>query len=504
MIAPVVPRRVEPGPLLALAALVAGILAGQHAAPASAVPLLIVGAACLAMSLTATGWRRLALGVVACSLLGSAVMQRSLDGMAHSSLIGARDAGEFVVVRGTVAADPDGMRFRTDVVVRVSAFAVERNRRPAIPVHRLVVVRASGREAGTLRLLTMGDHVSLSGRLEPLVGFDTRLQWRHVTARLVDVRLEALHPATSPLLRVANSLRDATLRGSAGLGSTDRALFAGFLLGDTRDIPDPIVSAYRNAGLSHLLAVSGANVAFVLALVGPLLRRCTLAPRLAVGIGVIVVFAAATRFEPSVLRASVMAAIAMAATFFGRPVSPVRVLAYAVIVLLLVDPFLLHSVGFALSVGASAGIALWSAPIATRLPGPRVVRDMLGVTIAAQLGVAPVLLPVFGALPAITPIANLLAVPVAEPLTVYGFATSLLLSLAAPLRPLASVLHAPSAAMLHWVTLVARTCSRVPLVIHPRGAVGLVAVTCLAAAVWKAGATLKPDARAPVSDAAPR
>ena len=87
-----------------------------------------------------------------------------------------------------------------------------------------------------------------------------------------------------------------------------------------------------------------------------------------------------------------MAAITLLAALGGRPASTVRVLAYAVIALLLADPFLLHSVAFALSCGASAGIALFSSRFTARLPGPRWVREPLAVSIAAQIGVSPILL----------------------------------------------------------------------------------------------------------------
>ena len=91
-------------------------------------------------------------------------------------------------------------------------------------------------------------------------------------------------------------------------------------------------------------------------------------------------FAAVTRFEPSVLRAVAMAAIATTATFVARPASTLRVLALAVTALLLVDPLLVWSVGFGLSVGASLGIVLLARPLAARLRGPRVLIEPLAVT----------------------------------------------------------------------------------------------------------------------------
>jgi competence protein ComEC len=208
-----------------------------------------------------------------------------------------------------------------------------------------------------------------------------------------------------------------------------------------------------------------------------------------------------------VLRASVMALVAMAAMLAGRPVRPLRLLSIAVVALLLVDPFLLHSVGFLLSVGATAGIACCSVAIARHLRGPRWFRETLAVTLAAQIGAAPVLLPVFGAMPAVTPIANLVAVPVAEPVTVYGLLVSFAIALFAPLRSVAGVLHLPTALMLRWVAAVATTSARVHVTVHAATAytVGLVALACATGAVAaKRAGSLRRDALDPVPDAAPR
>ena len=87
-----------------------------------------------------------------------------------------------------------------------------------------------------------------------------------------------------------------------------RALYAGFVLGDDRGQPVEITDDFRASGLSHLLVVSGQNVAFVLALVSPLLRRLRLGWRLVAGLALLLLFGVLTRWEPSVLRAEAMAA----------------------------------------------------------------------------------------------------------------------------------------------------------------------------------------------------
>ena len=185
---------------------------------------------------------------------------------------------------------------------------------------------------------------------------------------------------------------------------------------------------------------------------------------------VLVCFGTMTRWEPSVLRAITMAVVAMMAGALGRPTTGVRVLVLAAIGLLLVDPFLLHQVGFLLSCGASLGIALLARPITERLRGPLWMREVLGVTAAAQVGVAPVLIPVFGSMPLVALPANLLAVPLAAPLTMWGLLAGVFGGLARPLSPaIPRVLELPTVALLHALISVADLASRVPVAIDARG-----------------------------------
>ena len=270
------------------------------------------------------------------------------------------------------------------------------------------------------------------------------------------------------------------------LRSTAR-LLAGFLLGDTRGVPETVTEQFRASGLTHLLAVSGENVAFVLALCAPLLRRLGLTGRLVGGVAVLVLFGTMTRWEPSVLRAIAMASIALVAGYLGRPTAGLRVLALAVIVLLVADPFLLHSVGFLLSCGASLGIAVLARPISDRLRGPIWMREVLGVTAAAQIGVAPVLIPVFGSMP----IVSLAGKPRGRPArgTAHDVGSRNRRRRVVLLRPfapqIASLLTVPTAALLHGLLAVADVVSRVPFAIDGRAAWGLISLAALAGAATR-------------------
>jgi len=292
-------------------------------------------------------------------------------------------------------------------------------------------------------------------------------------------------PARPAVLRWANGFRHRVLAGGEALAPTDRALVAGFLVGDDRELPPAVAADFRAAGLSHLLVVSGANVTLALALVAPVLQRFALVGRLVGGVTVLVVFCAMTRFEPSVLRAGVMSGLAMLAAFLGRPVTGLRVLALTIAGLVLVDPFLVHSLGFGLSCGASAGILLLAGPLAGRLPGARFVRESLAVTAAAQLGVGPIALPAFGSLPLAALPANLAAAPAAAALSLWGLASGLgggLMSLAAGSADHgpAAVLQLPTAVLAGWIRTVAHLAAKSPVEI---GA-GPVAVAVVLVALW--------------------
>src|SRR5690606_20592924 len=173
-------------------------------------------------------------------------------------------------------------------------------------------------------------------------------------------------------------------------------------------------------GLGHLLAVSGQNVAVVLGAARPLLERVRYRVRFPATLALLGMLLLVTRAEPSILRAAVMSGVVALAAAMGRSTSSLRVLALAVTALVLIDPLLVESVGFRLSVAASAGIVLLATPIAVRLPGPRVLAETMAVTLAAQVAVAPVALSTFGGLPVASLPANVVAAPVSGPLMIWG------------------------------------------------------------------------------------
>jgi competence protein ComEC len=377
-------------------------------------------------------------------------------------------------ISGAVAGDPSVTAWSANVVVRTDRWTAD-GARP-IGLHRRLLVDAAPDERSRFAALGAGDRIAVRGRIVPLAGWATRYRVRHVAASLTDAHLVGLAGPDAPALRLSERVRDAVLRGTTGLPARERGLLAAFLLGDTRGIPPDAVDRFRRAGMSHLLVVSGANVAAVLALLGPALRRLPISARVLVAAPALAVFGAATRWEPSVLRAVAMAIAVLVAAAVGRPASAFRTLALATVALLLLDPFLARSLGFGLSVGATAGIAVLARPIAARIPGPRGPASALAVTAAAQVGVAPVLIPTFGSIPAVALPANLLAGPLVVPVTVWGLVAGAATTLLGPQA--ARVVQWPSLLALRAIDAVARIASRHPGALDARALAGIGAIAC--------------------------
>ncbi len=328
-------------------------------------------------------------------------------------------------------------------------------------MHKRLRLTSYGASSAAIRNGTAGATFLISGIVHEWSGEIP--DWavaKHLAGKLTVRRAEHLNDGSWPW-RAARWVRRSMARSATALPASQRPLFGGFVYGDDRGQRAEVTDDFRASGLSHLLVVSGQNVAFVLASLAPLLQRLSPRARAVVAVMAILAFAVVTRFEPSVLRASMMATVAVTSRAFYRPQPPLRLVCVAVLVLLLVDPLLGWSVGFGLSIGATVGLALLSGPIErrlTKLRVPRFFRAPLAATLAAQAGTYPLLVGFGGVSPVSVP-ANLLALPAAEPLMIWG----LIIGVPADLlgRRAATILHVPDRILIAWVAGVARIAATV-------------------------------------------
>jgi competence protein ComEC len=215
-------------------------------------------------------------------------------------------------------------------------------------------------------------------------------------------------------VRVRRGAREAIERA---LPPASAALLAGLLLGERTALPSEIDTAFRRAGVYHLLAVSGFNVALIAGATFALLTLIRTGRRVAAAAAMVVVagFAAVVGPEPSVLRAVIMATLVLGGLLLDREASVLNSLALAALVILVLRPGDLHDPGFQLSFAATTGIVV--------APLPRgLVTGAIGVSLAAELAVLPITLAHFNQLSLIGPLANLGAVPLAGIATIVGLA----------------------------------------------------------------------------------
>ena len=242
-------------------------------------------------------------------------------------------------------------------------------------------------------------------------------------------------------------------------------LVPGFAVGDTSLVPEHLDQQMRESSLTHLVAVSGANCALVVAAIFTVSgwlgvpRRA----RIALAGSALAGFVAVVGPDPSVQRAGVMAAVVLLSSFGGKRAIALPGLGLAVLALLVHDPWQALQPGFALSVAATAGILLWVPDVMLLLgrvfPSPQWVRLPVAVAIAAQFACGPLLLLVQSGFPAAGLVANVLAAPAAP----WGTGLGLLALLAAPLLPEVSHACVWLASMpASWVVATAEVTAALP------------------------------------------
>ena len=379
-------------------------------------------------------------GVVAAALLSSASYAATVTA-APLQAVGAR-----VTMEATVIGD---MRMRESfgepsLDVRAHAESVS----TAAGTWELgapVMIRIPPEEAPPI-----GARVTVTGSLregDPLRGL----------AALIDAERVTVIEPPGVLGGLANSVRGALRTSLEGAPPDAAALVEGLAVGDETAQPPALADQMRVAGLSHLTAVSGGNTSIV---VGVVLLIATLA-----GLGLIARVAAAGAAlgafvvivgpQPSVLRASVMAIVALLAVITGTRRTGVHALAFAVVFLVVTSPAMASSWGFALSVAATGGLILLAGPMVSRWgQGGRVrtaVVAALALTIGAQVATLPLIAAFGDGLSLVSVPANLLAAPAVAPVTVLG----LLAAVTGTFAPAVAVILArcaePFAAWIAWV-----------------------------------------------------
>ena len=322
--------------------------------------------------------------------------------------------------------------------------------------------RLSNRQAGEV-VRVSGDRLRLEANKQ------YRLSYRHIVGTFAVRDVSESFGNGAVLYLSANNIRAALTRSAAAMPRDEGALFMGLIIGDDREQPATMITAFRNSGLSHLTAVSGQNVAFLLTVLGPLLMRARSSWRLGLTLFVLLWFTVVTRGEPSVLRAAMMAGFVALGSARGHDTPARRMLGLAIIVLIVCDPLLAWSVGFWMSSSATLGLLVITPQLAKIIPGPTWFSAALSTTMGAQLGVMPITAIIFHSAPVIALVTNLLAVPIAGLVMLVGIPLGMLagilgqISSASVMTACVTALMWPVEIAVRWVWWVAALGERMSL-----------------------------------------
>jgi competence protein ComEC len=431
------------------------VSARQPTAPAALVALLLAGAAAVAVA----ALRGSAVGVGPIPDLAALRAQVSVTGRVASDPV-ERPGGfaPIVVVRVTVG-QVTGRGVTTDVATPLVVIGDA-----SWSLLRLgQTIRASGRlgEASTADVAAV-----LYGDADPVVVGDPSWVWQGAGA-------------------VRKGVREAVARAPPD----ERALVPALVDGEESPDLETLADDFRTSGLTHLLAVSGSNLTLVLSFALLVARMAGVRARglTLVAVVTVVFFVLLARPEPSVLRAAAMGVVGLAGLAAGGRRRGSRALCVAVLVLVLLDPWLARSPGFILSTLATAAILVLGRPWRDALAAwmPAWLAEAIAVPLSAQVACTPAVAALSGQVSIVAIAANVLAAPAVGPATVLGLAGGLLALVS---HGLAHVVGAVTTVPAWWIVWVAETAarSRGASIAWPSSLTGIAVLTgfCVAAAIW--------------------
>ena len=394
-------------------------------------PVVVGAVTCAVMHLTLANWRLVTscAAMVACCLGTWRGLSAAAVDHGPGSVAGHLGGGA-VAFRGTVG--DAGVPGRVDSIV--------------VDVHQLATRSGTWSVSGSVVVEPLHAVVVLPGDTVDVTTASLRAPPQRpgalssVSLERVGVTAIATAAQVTPIAgggptpaRLAQQARRFLIAAVArALPEPEATLLLGIAFGIHGTLAAAVRAPLQNAGLIHIVAVSGLKVVMVAGLVSAVARRrgWSRRRRTMATLGVIAVYIVLSGAGAAAVRSGLMVSAGLLLARDGRRPHSFALLGLCSALMLAVEPALASDIGFQLSFLGTGGILLLAAPIAQRLPGPRLLAEPFAVTVAAQLATAPVTAGAFGVLSLVGPFANALVLPLLPLIIVLGGAGALLTSLA--------------------------------------------------------------------------
>ena len=250
-------------------------------------------------------------------------------------------------------------------------------------------------------------------------------------------------------------------------------LFVGILIGDKENITEEIEEDFKNSSLSHMLAVSGTHVSYIILGLSFLLSNFGKRYTNIFSILFLIFFMYLTNFTASVVRACIMGIILLGSKILYRKSDIYVSMALSILIILIENPFKILDVGLILSYAGTLGIVvlyrIWSNEVKTKNKIIKYIINTLLITCSAQIFVFPIIAVYFNNVSITFFISNLLATPVLAIIIIFGFFNIIVFFISNELGMIISIFLKMNIEILIFIS---HSCSNIPyanlLVITPK------------------------------------
>lgn len=322
--------------------------------------------------------------------------------------------------------------------------------------------------------IKFGDYIKINAKIElpskarNYMGFDYQryLKSKKIIATIIDVEnVEILDVNKVNIVEnIFNSVRNNIKEIMYKLLPKDaRELAVGMIIGDKDELDAKIEEDFKNSNLTHMLAVSGAHISYVILGLNLMLKKTSNRFRKIFMICFLIFFVGVTNFTPSVQRASIMAILLLVSTMLYRSQDTYTSIAFSGLVILIINPYSFFDIGFQLSFGGTIGIVLMYNNLMKRFKTKGKLKGYIAssicVSVCANLVIIPIMAFNFNTVSLTFWISNLLAGPFLGVIIILGFCVYLLSFV---IFPVAKIISIPLKYLIYILLAIVKYCSKIP------------------------------------------